>query len=108
MPHFTFGLFLAIALDTAIDQVNVWSRDTWQEPGVLLVLLVLLELVIGGATVAFGYRLSQPSKPQSDRVPSTPMTPITAVSVAANVRSGNNHATRRLIQAISYILQWER
>ena len=82
MPHFSFGLLLAIGLDTAFDQVNVRLQDTWQEPGVLL---VVLQLVIGGAMVTFGYRLFQASKQQSDRAPSMPMTPIGAFSVAAGL-----------------------
>ena len=82
VPHFSFGLLLAIGLDTAVDQVNAWLRDTWQEPGVLL---VVLQLAIGVAMVAFGYPFSRASKPRSDRAPSMPMTPIGAFSVAAGL-----------------------
>ena len=80
LPRFAFGLLLVIGLDTAVDRVNVWMQDMWRDPDVLL---VVLQLFIGGAMVVFGYRLSNARKQRSDYPSSIPVTPIRAFFVAA-------------------------
>jgi len=82
VPRLAFGLLLVIGLDTAVDRVNVWMQDMWRDP---VVLLVVLQLVIGGAMVVFGYRLSNARQQRSDYASSMPMTPVRAFSIAASV-----------------------
>ena len=80
VPHFTFGLLLAIGLDTAFDRLGVWVRDVLQDP---VALVVLLQLIIGAVMVVSGYRLSRASRHRPDRESTARMTPIGAFSVAA-------------------------
>ena len=82
VPHFTFGLLLAIGLDSAFDRIKVWVRHLWREPDTLV---VVLQLVIGAVMVVFGSRLSRASQQRPHVAPSTPMTPIRAFSVSAGL-----------------------
>ena len=78
VPHFTFGLLLAIGFDAAFDRLEVWARDLWRDP-----LAVVLQLIISSAMVVFGYRLSRSSQQGPDGA--SPMTPVGAFSVAAGI-----------------------
>ena len=82
IPYFAFGLLLAIGLDAAFDRVNVWMQDVWRDPGTLD---VVLQLVIGVAMAAFGYRLGHASHQRRDHQASRSMTPVGAFSVAAGL-----------------------
>jgi hypothetical protein len=81
LPHFLFGLLLAIGVDTAIEQATAWLQETWRDRDLLL---VLLQLVIGVVMVLFGYRLSytEPSPPPGD-ASNIQMSPLRAFSVSA-------------------------
>lgn len=102
LPHFVFGLLLAIGVDTAFEQVNAWLQDTWRDPGILL---VLLQLVIGGAMVLFGYRLSRASQQRADNASSTLMTPVRAFSVATGLTITKLPGALLYFAAIDQILQ---
>ena len=82
LPHFLFGLLLAIGVDTAIEQATAWLRETWRDRDLLL---VLLQLVIGAVMVLFGYRLSytEPNVARLGGAPQIPMSPLRAFSVSA-------------------------
>jgi len=80
LPLFTFGLLLAIGLDSAFDQLKVKAQGVWQDPSVIF---VLLQLLIGAAMLVLAYYLSRSSKQGSDRESTVQMTPIGAFSVAA-------------------------
>ena len=82
VPHFTFGLLLAIGLDTAFDQLKGRAVDVWQNPDALI---IMLQLVIGAVLVLFGYHLSRASRQRPDHASSAPMTPASAFSVAAGL-----------------------
>ncbi|MDH3638814.1 MAG: GAP family protein [Gammaproteobacteria bacterium] len=82
VPHFAFGLLLVFGLDAAIDQVNDWVQDKWQDPQTLD---VLLQLVIGAAMAVFGYRLAGASNHRPDHASTVSMTPVGAFSVAAGL-----------------------
>jgi hypothetical protein len=82
LPHFLFGLLLAIGVDTAIEQATAWLQETWRGRDLLL---VLLQLVIGVVMVLFGYRLSytEPNSPPPGDASSIQMSPLRAFSVSA-------------------------
>jgi hypothetical protein len=82
LPHFLFGLLLAIGVDTAIEQTTAWLQETWRGRDLLL---VLLQLVIGVVMVLFGYRLSytEPYPPPSVDAPNTQISPLRAFSLSA-------------------------
>jgi len=82
VPHFTFGLLLAIGLDTAFDQLKGRALNVWQNPDALI---IMLQLVIGAVLVLFGYQLSRASRQRPDNESSAPMTPANAFSVAAGL-----------------------
>jgi hypothetical protein len=82
VPHFAFGLLLAIGLDTAFDQFKVRAQDAWQEPDTLI---VLLQLVIGTVMVVFGYHFSRASQQRADQGSSTLLTPARGFTVAAGL-----------------------
>lgn len=102
LPHFAFGVLLVFGVDTAFDQVNVWLQDTWRDPNLLL---VLLQLAIGGAMVLFGYRLSRATQDRADSAPSMPMTPVRAFSVAAGFTITKLPGALLYFAAIDQILQ---
>jgi hypothetical protein len=81
LPHFLFGLLLAIGVDTAIEQGTAWLQETWRDRDLLL---VLLQLAIGVVMVLFGYRLShtEPNPPPGD-ASNIQMSPLRAFSVSA-------------------------
>ena len=82
VPRFAFGLLLAIGLDYAFDGLRVRTREAWQDPDALV---VLLQLVIGAVMVIFGYYLSHASRQRLDHASSTPLTPASAFSIAAGL-----------------------
>ena len=82
VPHFIFGLLLAIGLDTSFDRIAAWAKDIWQDPNAVD---VLLQLIIGAVMVVFGYHLSRASRGRPDQATSTPMTPLSAFTIAAGL-----------------------
>ena len=104
VPMFTFGLLVTLGLDAAFQQLGVWARDAWQDPDALV---VLLQLIIGAVTVAFGYRLSRASPHRPDRVSTARMTPIGAFSVAAGVTLIGLPGSLLYFAAIDQILRAE-
>ena len=80
LPLFTFGLLLAIGLDTVFDQLKVRAQGIWRDPSVLF---VSLQLVIGTAMLVLAYHLSRDGQHRPDRKSTAGMTPIGAFSVAA-------------------------
>ncbi len=80
VPFFTFGLLLAIGLDTAFDQLKTRAQGVWQDPSVIF---VSLQLVIGAAMLVLAYYLSRASKSPPGSESAAQMTPIAAFSVAA-------------------------
>lgn len=82
VPQFVFGLLLAMGLNSAINQINVWMQDMWRNPDTLF---VALQLVIGAVMVLFGYRLSRGSQHRPETVSSTPTTPVRAFFIAAGL-----------------------
>lgn len=80
MPLFTFGLLLAIGLDTAFDQLKVKAQGVWRDPGVIF---VTLQFVIGAVMILLAYQLSRSKKNQSERKSTVQMSPMGAFSVAA-------------------------
>lgn len=77
VPHFAFGLSLALGLVAALDRLEVWTRDLWQDPATPV---VVLQLIIGAVMVVLGYRLSRLSQHRSDGASSMQMTPVGAFS----------------------------
>lgn len=102
VPRFAFGLLLVLGLDAAFDQVNVWVQDMWRDP---VVLLVVFQLLIGGAMVVFGYRLSKARQQRSDYASSMPMTPVRAFSIAASVATIGLPGALLYFAAIDQILR---
>ena len=102
VPIFTFGLLITIGLDVAFDQIGIWAREIWHDPHTSI---VVLQLVIGGVMVLFGYKLSRASQDRPDRETSGRMTPIGAFSVAAGAAVVGLPAALFYFAAIDQILR---
>jgi hypothetical protein len=102
VPLFTFGLLLAVGLDAAFDQIGIWARDIWHDPHTSI---VVLQLIIGGVMVVFGYRLSRASQYRPDRETTARMTPIGAFSIAAGAATVGLPAALFYFAAIDQILR---
>ena len=102
VPFFIVGLLIAIGLDVAFDQLSTLARDFWQDPSGFV---VVLQLIIGAAMVAFGYRYSRASRYQTHSKPAVRMTPIGAFSIGAGMTLVGLPAALFYFAAIDQILR---